>query len=81
MRSSFMRAMAFPLTTKFLPSSRWFMGSLEFLIDKFGNLSLQEPKLGKVTGSGTEEKFTWCNKAVNYKRRPSKRFNGRLRRR
>jgi hypothetical protein len=29
------------------------MGSLEFLIDKFGNLSLQEPELNKVTGSGT----------------------------
>jgi hypothetical protein len=40
MRLSFARAMAFQSTTKFLPSSRWFPGSLEFLTDKFGNLSL-----------------------------------------
>jgi hypothetical protein len=45
--------MTFQSTTKFLPGSRWFLGSLEFLTDKFGNLSLQEPKLSKVTGSGT----------------------------
>jgi hypothetical protein len=52
-RLSFVRAMAFQSTTKFLPGSRWFLGSLEFLTDKFGNLRLQEPKFGKLTGSGT----------------------------
>jgi hypothetical protein len=52
-RSSFMRAMTFQSTTKFLPSSKWFLGSLEFLTDKFGNLSLQEPELSEVIGSGT----------------------------
>jgi hypothetical protein len=45
--------MAFQSTTKFLPGSRWFLGSLEFLTDKFGNLSLQEPELSRVAGSGT----------------------------
>jgi hypothetical protein len=40
-------------TTKFLPSSRWFLGSLDFLTNKFGNLSLQEPELSKATGSGS----------------------------
>jgi hypothetical protein len=48
-----MRAMMFQSTTKFLLGSRWFLGSLQFLTDKFGNLSLQELKLGKVAGSGT----------------------------
>jgi hypothetical protein len=53
MRSSFVRTMAFQSTTKFLPGSMWFLGSLEFLTAKFGNLSLQEPELSKVTGSGS----------------------------
>jgi hypothetical protein len=44
--------MVFQSTTKFLPGSRWFLGSLEFLSDKFRNLSLQEPELSKVTGLG-----------------------------
>jgi hypothetical protein len=47
-----MRAMAFQSTTKFLRDSRWFRGCLEFFIAKFENLSLQEPELGKVAGSG-----------------------------
>jgi hypothetical protein len=41
-RPSFVRAMAYQSTTKFLPGSRWFLGSLEFITDKFGDLSLQE---------------------------------------
>jgi hypothetical protein len=45
--------MAFQSTTNFLPDSRWFLGSLEFLTDKFGNLSLQEPELSEVIRSGT----------------------------
>jgi hypothetical protein len=49
-----MRTMAFESTTKLLPGSRWFLGSLEFLTDKFGNLSLQELKLSKVVGSGND---------------------------
>jgi hypothetical protein len=48
-----MRTMMFQSTTKFLPGSRWFQGSLEFLNKKFGNLSPQEPELSEVTGSGT----------------------------
>jgi hypothetical protein len=52
-RLSFVRAMAFQSTTKFLPGSRWFLCSLEFLTDKFGNVSLHEPEFGKVTGLGT----------------------------
>jgi hypothetical protein len=31
----------------------WFLGSLEFLTDQFGNLSFQEPELSEVIGSGT----------------------------
>jgi hypothetical protein len=53
MRSSFMRTIAFQSTNKFLPSSMWFLGSLEFLTDQFGNLSVQEPELSEVIGSGT----------------------------
>jgi hypothetical protein len=52
MRSIFVRTMVFQSTTKFLPGSRWFLGSLEFLSDKFRNLSLQEPELSKVAGLG-----------------------------
>jgi hypothetical protein len=40
MRSSFMRAMVYQSTTKFLPGSRWFRGSLQFITDKFGDLTL-----------------------------------------
>jgi hypothetical protein len=53
-RLSFVRATTFQSTTKFLPGSRWFLGSLEFLTDKIGNLSLQKLELGKVTGLGTD---------------------------
>jgi hypothetical protein len=48
-----MRTMAFQSTTKFLPGSRWFLDSLEFLTGKFGDLSLHEPEMSEVTGSGT----------------------------
>jgi hypothetical protein len=40
MRSDYVRSMAFQSTTKFLSSSRWFLGSLLFIADKFGDLSL-----------------------------------------
>jgi hypothetical protein len=46
--------MVFQSTTKFLPCYKWFLGSLEFLIDKYGNLSLQEPELSKVARSGAD---------------------------
>jgi hypothetical protein len=48
-----MRAMVFQSTTKFLPSSRWFSGSLEFITDKFGDINLQEPESSEVIRSGT----------------------------
>jgi hypothetical protein len=51
-RSSFVKAMAFQWTTKFLPSLRWFLGSLLFITDKFGDLSLQEHESCEVIGSG-----------------------------
>jgi hypothetical protein len=35
-----MRAMAYQSTTKFLPSSRWFLGSLQFITNKFVDLTL-----------------------------------------
>jgi hypothetical protein len=53
MRSSFVRAMPFQSTTKFLPRSRWFLGFLLFIANKFGDLNLQEPKSCEVIRSGT----------------------------
>jgi hypothetical protein len=35
-----MGAMAFQSANKFLPGSRWFLGSLHFVTDKFGDLDL-----------------------------------------
>jgi hypothetical protein len=52
-RSSFVRAMPFQSAKKFLPGSKWFLGSLEFITDKFRDLSLQEPESSEVTGSST----------------------------
>jgi hypothetical protein len=40
MRSDYVRSMVFQFITKFLLSSRWVIGSLLFLTDKFGDLSL-----------------------------------------
>jgi hypothetical protein len=51
-RSSFMRAMVFQSTTMFLPGSRRFLGSLLFITDRFGDLSLQEPESREVSRSG-----------------------------
>jgi hypothetical protein len=48
-----MRAMTYQSTTKFLPVSRWFLGSLEFITDKFGDLTLQEPESRGIIGSDT----------------------------
>jgi hypothetical protein len=53
MRSSIVRTMVFQSITKFLLGSRWIMGSLKFLTDKFGDLSLQEPEPCEVVESGT----------------------------
>jgi hypothetical protein len=53
MRLSFVRAMAYQYTTKFLLDSRWCLGSLQFITDKFGDLTLQEPKLHRIVRSGT----------------------------
>jgi hypothetical protein len=52
MRSSFVRAMLFKSTTKILPGSRWVLGSLLFIADKFGDLNLQELESCEV-GLGT----------------------------
>jgi hypothetical protein len=48
-----MRSVTFQSTTKFLPGSRWFLGSLLFVTNKFGHLNLQEPKSSEVAGLGT----------------------------
>jgi hypothetical protein len=45
--------MAFQSTSKFLPGSRWVLGSILFVANKFGDLSLQESKSREVNGSGT----------------------------
>jgi hypothetical protein len=47
------RAMVFQSTTKFLPGSRWFLGSLLFIADKFGDMNLQGPESREVVRSGT----------------------------
>jgi hypothetical protein len=52
--SSFMREMTFQSTTKFLPGSRWFLGSLLFITNKFGDLNLLEPESFKVIKSSTD---------------------------
>jgi hypothetical protein len=46
--------MAFQYTTKFRPVLRWVLGSLLFIVDRFGDLNLQEPESCEVTGSGTD---------------------------
>jgi hypothetical protein len=53
MRSSFMRSTTFQSTAMFLPGSRWVLGSLLFIVDKFRDLSLHEPKSWEVPRSGT----------------------------
>jgi hypothetical protein len=47
------RAMPFQSTTKFLPGSRWVVGSVLFIADKFGDLNLQESESREVVGLGT----------------------------
>jgi hypothetical protein len=54
MRSSFVRVMADQSTTKFLIGSRWFLGSLQFITNKFRDLTLQEPKSCRIVGLGTD---------------------------
>jgi hypothetical protein len=53
-RSDYKRSMVFQSTTKFLPSSRWFLGSLLFNANKFGDLSLQGLETWEVIGLGTD---------------------------
>jgi hypothetical protein len=53
-RLDYVRSMVFQLTRKFLPRSRWVLGSLLFITDKFRDLSLQEPESLYVTGSSTD---------------------------
>jgi hypothetical protein len=51
-RFDYARSMAFQSTNKFLPGSRWVLGSLLFVADKFGDLRLHEPESPEVIGSG-----------------------------
>jgi hypothetical protein len=53
MRSSLVRATTYQSTTKFLPDSRWFLGSLPFINNKFGDKTLQESESQEITKSGT----------------------------
>jgi hypothetical protein len=53
-RSSYMRSMAFQFTNKFIPGSRWVLGSLLFVANKFGDLSLQEPESREFIKSGID---------------------------
>jgi hypothetical protein len=36
-----------------MPCSRWFLGSLQFITDKFEDLTLQEHESRRIIGSGT----------------------------
>jgi hypothetical protein len=51
-RFNYVRSMMFQSTTKFLSDMRWVLRSLLFVTDKFRDLSLQEPELPEVAGSG-----------------------------
>jgi hypothetical protein len=53
-RFDYVRPMVFQSTSKFLPSSRWVLGSLLFVIDKFGDLNLKELESLEVAGSGID---------------------------
>jgi hypothetical protein len=53
MRLSFMRAMTYQSITKFLSDSRWFLGSLQFITNKFGDLTKQDPESRRIIESGT----------------------------
>jgi hypothetical protein len=52
MRLSYVRSMAFQSTCKFLLGSRWVLGSLLSVADKFRDLILQELESRKVIGLG-----------------------------
>jgi hypothetical protein len=54
MRTSFVRSMAYYSTTMFLPGSRWFLESLQFVTDKFVDMTLQEPESHGIIGSDTD---------------------------
>jgi hypothetical protein len=45
--------MAYQSTIKFLLGSWWFLGFVQFITDKFGDLTLQEIKSPEIVGSGT----------------------------
>jgi hypothetical protein len=53
MRFNYVRSMTFQSTSKFSPDSRWAFGSLFFIVDKFGDLSLQDPEPWEIIRSGT----------------------------
>jgi hypothetical protein len=50
-----MRLMPFESTTKFLPDLRFVFGSLYFIANKLGDLSMQEPEQQEVSGSGADQ--------------------------
>jgi hypothetical protein len=54
MTFEFVRSMTFQSTNKFSLDSRWVFGSLLFIADKCGDLSLQEPKPREVAESGAD---------------------------
>jgi hypothetical protein len=53
-RSCFVRAMTYQSTTKFLNGSRWFLESLQFITNKFRDLTLQEPESRGIIRSCTD---------------------------
>jgi hypothetical protein len=53
MRLDYVRSMVFHSTTRCLPGLGWVPGSHLFIVDKFRDLSLQEPELPEVIGSST----------------------------
>jgi hypothetical protein len=58
MRFDYVRSMAFQSTTKFLPRSRWVIGSLLFIADKFRDLNLPElESLGQKLAAAHKPQF------------------------
>jgi hypothetical protein len=53
-RLSYARSMTFQSSSKFLPGSRLASGSLLFIANQMGDLSLSEPASREIVGSGTD---------------------------
>jgi hypothetical protein len=53
-RFIYVKSMAFDSTSRFLPGSRLVIGSVLFIADKMGDLSLHQPESWEIDGSNTD---------------------------